>query len=293
MRLRRGTGGDARSGAVGPRSPRPLRRAILLVGVLAVVLGMTAALPADRPQAPEVRASAPGELRVMPLGASSTEGVGSVGTAGYRLPLWQRLAADGIRVDYVGSRASGPSALPDHEHEGRSGITAARMVSSAGGWVLAADPDVVLLHAGTNDLIAGASGRTVARRLDALLTRIFVAAPDTHVVMAGVWAPLTRQKAARAELARLLPGAAAAHRSRGHSVEFVDTSRLFAGSRTVDGLHAGPAAYRLIAGMWADRIEAWRDGRAQAPSATVRMRSSVSVMPRTFVRRRARPATAQ
>ncbi|MBW0105160.1 GDSL-type esterase/lipase family protein [Pseudonocardia sp. KRD291] len=293
MRTRRRDGGHARHHAVAPRRPRPLRRAVLLVGVLAVALGVTAALPADRPQAPEVRASAPGEVRVMPLGASSTEGVGSVGTAGYRLPLWQRLTADGVRVDFVGSRASGPSALPDHEHEGRSGITAARMALSAGGWVLAADPDVVLLHAGTNDLIAGASGATVARRLDALLARIFTAAPDAHVVMAGVWAPLARQGAARAELARLSPGVAAAHRARGHSVEFVDTSRLFAGSGTVDGLHAGPAAYRLIARMWADRIEAWRDGRVQAPSATARMRSSVSVMPRTFVRRRARPATAQ
>lgn len=251
------------------RPVRPLRRLALIVGVLAAALGAVAVLPADRPQAPEVRASAPGTLRVMPFGASSTEGVGSVSTAGYRLPLWQRLAADGIRVDYVGSRSGGPPALPDRDHEGRSGTTAARMTPSAGGWVLAADPDVVLLHAGTNDLLGGASGATVARRLDALLTTIFAAAPDTHVVMAGVWAPLPRQSAARAELARLSPGVAAAHRARGHSVEFVDTSRLFAGSRTVDGLHAGPAAYRTIAAMWAERIEAWRDDRpTQGPGPT-------------------------
>ncbi len=239
----RGTGrGGPTPCGVTARAVRPPRRALLLVTALAVALGAVAMLPADRPRSPEVRASAPGTLRVMPLGASSTEGVGSVPTAGYRLPLWERLGADGVRVDFVGSRTGGPTALPDRDHEGRSGITAAEMVGSAGGWVLAAEPDVVLLHAGTNDLLAGASGATVARRLDALLSAVFAAAPAAHVVMAGVWAPLPRRSAARAELARLSPGVAAAHRARGHSVEFVDTARLLAGSRTVDGLHAGPAA---------------------------------------------------
>ena len=270
-----------------------LRRAVLAGVVPAVLLASVAALPADRPREPGVRDSPPGVLRVMPLGASSTEGTGSPATAGYRLPLWQRLTADGVRIDYVGSRSDGPPALPDRDHEGRPGWTAGRMAGFAGDWVLAADPDVVLLHAGTNDLLDGASAPVVAARLDLLLTRVFAAAPQVHVVLAGVWAPLPGQAAAKTELARLTPGVVAAHRARGHSVEFADTSRLFTGSRTVDGLHAGPAAYRSIARMWGDRIEAWVERRDQPASATARMRSRVSVMPRMFVRRRARPATAQ
>jgi acyl-CoA thioesterase-1 len=237
---------------------RPSRR--ILTGVVATVAAVAlSALPAaDRPEDAEVPAAVddPGVVRVMPLGASSTVGVGSPATAGYRLPLWQRLAADGVRIDYVGSRSSGPDALPDTDHEGRSGWTAARMVPMTGGWVLAAQPDVVLLHAGTNDLLQDASARTTAASLDRLLDRVFAAAPHTHVIMAGVWAPLPKQRAERARLAEYLPRVAAAHRAAGHSVEFVDTATLFPAGRTADGLHAGPGAYRTIASVWADRIEA-------------------------------------
>lgn len=225
-----------------------------------LLVGAVSVLPsADRPEEPDVPAvSSPGTLRVLPLGASSTVGVGSSATAGYRLPLWQRLTGDGGRVDFVGSRSTGPDALPDADHEGRSGWTAARMLPLTGGWVLAADPDVVLLHAGTNDLLRGASGRATAATLDRMLDRIFTAAPRAHVIMAGVWAPLPKQRAARAELARALPRVAQKHRAAGRSVDHVDVGHLFPAGRTADGLHAGPDAYRTIAGMWAERIETWR-----------------------------------
>lgn len=231
-------------------------------GLAAVVAVVPAA---DRPDTADT--AEPGTLRVLALGASSTVGVGSLTTAGYRLPLWQRLTADGVRVDYVGSRSSGPDALPDPDHEGRSGWTAGRMAPLTAGWVLDADPDVVLLHAGTNDLLAGASARTTADRLDRMLDAVFAAAPRTHVVMAGVWAPMPRHRVERRRLAALLPGVAAGHRSAGHSVDYVDVSRLFPATRTADGLHAGPAAYRAIARMWADRIELWRAARALTPPA--------------------------
>ncbi|WP_224392110.1 SGNH/GDSL hydrolase family protein [Pseudonocardia sp. ICBG1293] len=229
---------------------------VILAGVVTVA-GLSGLAAADQPEDTAVPAvDDPGVVRVMPLGASSTVGVGSPATAGYRLPLWQRLAADGVHIDYVGSRSSGPDTLPDTDHEGRSGWTAARMVPMAGGWVLAAQPDVVLLHAGTNDLLQGAGARATAASLDRLLDRVFAAAPHTHVIMAGVWAPLPKQRAERARLADYLPRVAAAHRAAGHSVEYVDTSTLFPAGRTADGLHAGPGAYRTIATVWADRIEA-------------------------------------
>jgi acyl-CoA thioesterase-1 len=243
-----------------PRRPgRRWVRRLLSAAVVLAVAGTVSVLPAaDRPEEIDVpAASAPGTLKVMPLGASSTVGVGSTATAGYRLPLWERLTARGVRLDFVGSRNSGPDTLPDGDHEGRSGWSAARMLPMTGGWVLAADPDVVLLHAGTNDLLNGVSARDTATTLDRMLDRIFAAAPRTHVIMAGVWAPLTKQRAQRAELGRRLPGVAAKHRAAGHSVEYLDVSGLFPATRTADGLHAGQAAYREISEAWAERIEAW------------------------------------
>lgn len=241
--------------------PPGRRRRRLLAGAVLVVLAAGLSSAADRPDDTGTPESPPGVLRVLPLGASSTVGVGSPGTAGYRLPLWERLTADGVPVDFVGSRSSGPAALPDRDHEGRSGWTAARMAPMAGAWALAADPDVVLLHAGTNDLLAGASAATTEAALDRLLDRVFAAAPDTHVIMAGVWAPLPQQRVERSRLDRLLPGLAARHRAEGHSVEYVGTAGLVPPTGTADGLHAGARAYRAIAGMWGDRIEAWIDRR--------------------------------
>ena len=256
--------GPTADGAAAPApgrraSVRRFRRRLLSGAVVALLAGAVSVLPAaDRPEEIDVPAvAAPGTLRVMPLGASSTVGVGSTATAGYRLPLWERLTAEGVRVDYVGSRSTGPDTLPDADHEGRSGWSAARMVPMVGGWVLAADPDVVLLHAGTNDLLGGASAQATAAGLDRMLDRIFVAAPHTHVIMAGVWAPLPKHRAQRAELTRQLPRVAQEHRAAGHSVEFVDVGDLFPAARTADGLHAAPQAYRTIAGMWAERIGAW------------------------------------
>lgn len=247
---------------------RRYRRRLLIGIVLAALVAGVSMVPAgDRPDTTEVPVSATGTLRVLPLGASSTVGVGSPATAGYRLPLWQRLTADGVRPDFVGSRSSGPDELPDADHEGRSGWTAARMAPMTGEWVLSADPDVVLLHAGTNDLIGGASAATTVTALDRMLDQVFAAGPRTHVIMAGVWAPLTKHRSERERLARLLPGLAAEHRAAGHSVEYVDVGRLFPATRTADGLHATRAAYRTIATMWADRIGAWLD-RARPPRSS-------------------------
>src|SRR5512139_1700018 len=60
-----------------------------------------------------------GGVRIMPLGDSITDGTQVPG--GYRIGLWQRLAATGHRVDFVGSQFNGPANLGDHDHEGHPG----------------------------------------------------------------------------------------------------------------------------------------------------------------------------
>jgi lysophospholipase L1-like esterase len=125
----------------------------------------------------------------MPLGASSTVGSGSPETAGYRGPLQALLARDGVTVDMVGSQHSGPASVRDVDYEGYGGLTLEDMRSRVAQWVRRADPDVVLLHMGTNDLLKGASAERTARRLEDVLTQI-VAVSDAHVIVAGVWAPL-------------------------------------------------------------------------------------------------------
>jgi hypothetical protein len=61
--------------------------------------------------------------KIMPLGDSITDGVGSSsGAGGYRDDLYQLLTNNGVSFDFVGSINDGVS--PDPDHEGHDGATA-------------------------------------------------------------------------------------------------------------------------------------------------------------------------
>jgi lysophospholipase L1-like esterase len=246
-----------------------VRNRVRLVLALIAVLVLGIVLPADRSgdEPAEVRVAAAKpvvSLRVMPLGASSTEGIGSPSTAGYRGPLYRMLQRDAVNVDYVGSLRSGPASLPDRDNEGHSGWTLAMMAPKVDGWVRAARPDVVILHAGTNDLGRGVAGDVTAHRLDAVLATILAAAPKAHVVVAGVWAPLPRARVARDQLAALTPVIVGKYRMQGYSVDFLDTSTLLAPGQLYDGLHPNTSGYVKIAALLDGEIRQWLDTRAAA-----------------------------
>lgn len=229
------------------------RGLLVIVVLLTVLVGVGAgAVPVQR-SAAAAPVPAPVVLRVMPLGASSTVGKGSPDTAGYRGPLQALLARDGVTVDMVGSRRDGPDSVPDRDHEGYGGLTLQDMRPQVAEWVRRAGPDVVLLHAGTNDLLKGTSPEEAARHLEGVLSEI-VAVTDAHVIVAGVWAPLGGDVRDRAEFNRLSGEVVAGFRERGHSVRYADTSDLLDADELADGLHPNATGYRLIAALWERQI---------------------------------------
>ncbi|MFI8266750.1 GDSL-type esterase/lipase family protein [Streptomyces sp. NPDC085665] len=147
----------------------------LLAAATAPVLG--AAPASATPSTPVVR--------VMPLGDSITYGQGSSTESGYRLPL-NELAAKQSRysLDFVGSLEHG--ALPDSAHEGHAGYTIERIRAGANRWLAAAQPDVVLLHIGINDLNQGTDPGQAADQASALVDQIFAARPGVTIVMEGL-----------------------------------------------------------------------------------------------------------
>ncbi|MCB1755691.1 MAG: hypothetical protein KDJ38_09225, partial [Gammaproteobacteria bacterium] len=129
-----------------------------------------------------------GPVRVMPLGDSITEGVESdsdnsgdpaldtpamPNRSGYRKPLFDLLNGNGYEFDFVGSRTTaGFNVFSDFQHEGHPGYSDAEIsgisdptpgCSNSGGgfdentegvynWLTANPAEVVLLHAGTNNV---------------------------------------------------------------------------------------------------------------------------------------------
>lgn len=120
--------------------------ALRRIGAAALGLALGAGL-ATAVAAP-AQAESNGGVRVMPLGDSITDGFNVPG--GYRINLWQRMAAGGHTVDFVGSGFNGPAALGDHGHEGHSGWRIWDLDANITGWMRTSAPRTVLLHIGTN-----------------------------------------------------------------------------------------------------------------------------------------------
>jgi hypothetical protein len=88
----------------------------------------------------------------MPLGDSITRGwYGSVYRWGYRKPLYDLLTRSNYDFDFVGSQVDGSFADPNHE--GHDGWTAGNIYNCVTGWLNTYQPDVVMLHIGTNDFV--------------------------------------------------------------------------------------------------------------------------------------------
>src|SRR5215204_1906117 len=101
-------------------------------------------------------------IRIMPLGDSITQGVGSPLGDGYRGLLWDLFQQSGLVVDFVGGGQSGPSSLPDRDHQGTSGERADELLPRIPGLMSTYLPDVVLLMIGTNDVEQEGLGQPMA-----------------------------------------------------------------------------------------------------------------------------------
>ncbi|WP_436531536.1 RICIN domain-containing protein [Actinoplanes sp. HUAS TT8] len=216
----------------------PRRRRWLLAAVLA------AAGVLIQPGA--AGAESNGGTRVMPLGDSITEGTQVPG--GYRIGLWQRMAAAGYRVDLVGSQFNGPAALGDHDHEGHPGWRIDQIDANISGWLRNTTPRTVLLHIGTNDILQNYNVAGAPGRLSALLDHIQAATPSADVFVATL-IPLANsgQEAAARTFNAALPGIVAGKGSRFH---LVDMHAALTTGDLIDGVHPTAAGYDKMAATW-------------------------------------------
>ncbi|MFF9312395.1 GDSL-type esterase/lipase family protein [Streptomyces sp. NPDC014748] len=216
-----------------------------LTALLCAIVTPAAAGPAAR----AAQAESNGGVRVMPLGDSITDGFNVPG--GYRSDLWQYLAADGHRDDFVGSRSNGPARLGDHDHEGHPGWRIDEIDAHAADWVRAASPRTILLHIGTNDMIQNHDPAGAPARLAALIDHVTAAAPNADVLVSDLVPladPAAEERAQRFDAA--VPGVVSALAARGRHVHFVPMHSALTTADLADGVHPTGGGYSKMAARW-------------------------------------------
>ncbi len=176
---------------------------------------------------------------------------------GYRFPLYVALTNAGYSIDYVGTLTSnGATGLPDSDHEGHDGWK----ISDASigvyekilSWLsVIADPDVVLLHLGTNDSGDGTAFTNAVDRLDDLVTRIATNRPYAHIIVTSLLPRGgSRYTAITNYFNPYVPGKVAEQQTQGHRVTFLDMHAYVTTNDMYDALHPTAVGYTNMANAW-------------------------------------------
>ena len=262
----------------------------------------TVPVPADSPAsaasaAPAVPAA---PMTIMELGDSITAGVGPKGVddgrAGYRLPLARLLEAGGYDFKMVGSRSDYSGTLEVGSHEGWPGYVLRSLPSDPAPQLLGDvtrravatyHPSVILLMAGTNDLLRLArhskdyTRANISRSLDMELAQIFGLEPTARVIVAGVVDSPRVPHAAVVAYARDVATLVARYRAHGYRIEQADGMSSAVprdASWFPDGIHPATLGYDAMAAVWFKALGAalaqWPNPNARVPGSPTVARST-------------------
>ena len=192
------------------------------------------------------------ELRILPLGDSITYGQGSSDGNGYRLALYDLLHPEND-LDYIGRVESGT--MVDNHNEGYRGYPIDSIADAVTSKYLE-QPNIVLLMAGTNDVIKRHNLSTSSSALDKLTCKVINAYPDAVVLVAEITPLLDpKSEARRLEYNSAIPGVVQKYAEGGTHIAVVDMGRVTPDCiNATDGIHPVDEGYRLIAYAWYEAI---------------------------------------
>ena len=197
-------------------------------------------------------------LKIMPLGDSITYGEGIPSYGGYRNLLGAMLESEGYTIDFVGSQKSAEDVLPDADNEGHSGWTILdikRGIDSEG-WLETYQPDIILLHIGSNDLIGTndspyGNSAYAPNDLSTLLDDILIRLPEAHIIVAQIiptrWGSDSNHQNYNDALLKVVV-------SKGPRVSVVDMQNILSKSDFTTLYHPSPKGYDKMAHIWESAI---------------------------------------
>ncbi len=212
----------------------------------------------------------PPSIKIMPMGDSITYGSGAAG--GYRTQLYNSLTAAGLNVEFVGSATDNPSttlgAAGQVNHEGHGGwridelaanldANSGRTGNNGGFWFPGIagtrdpiNPDIILLHIGTNDFGQNFNITTAKDRLDALIAQLVADRPSAKVIVTNLLIRTdntTTENNIESLFNPYVPGIVAAHQALGQKVYFLDMeSKLDPATDLGDKLHPNQVGYNKM-----------------------------------------------
>ena len=157
----------------------------------------------------------------------------------------------------VGSQEGGSAPLfpPQDHHEGHDGA----FISQIATYMTASlpeRPNVVLLHAGTNDLNAPLEPDTAPDRLASLIDQVIAGCPDAAVLVAQLIPSSDNVTQARiATFNNAIPGIVAERANAGKHVMVVDMPAVFTTRFLFDSLHPNDDGYTLMGDIWYSALE--------------------------------------
>lgn len=130
-------------------------------------------------------------LTIMPIGDSITSG--ETGWSTYRCYLDGMLNEAGVSFDFVGRQSEpfggDPYGCPnpfDHDHEGWWGRKVDDLIDDVTASVEVLQPDVALVHLGTNDLYYLEGPVETAEELESFITGLQAVSPDITILVAQI-----------------------------------------------------------------------------------------------------------
>jgi lysophospholipase L1-like esterase len=245
------------------------RRSVLyaVVAALLVAIILVFVRPAPSSAAP---------LKIMPLGDSITAGPGC-----WRAKLWHQLQTTGYtNIDFVGSVSDGGGCNPgysyDWDHEGHGGYSATGIADNnqLPPWLSAANPDIVLMHLGTNDMWGGyLSTETKLAAFTKLVGQMRANNPNMKIIVAQI-IPMSASACATCPadvvaLNNAIPGWAASLTTAQSPIVVADMwSGFDAVADTVDGVHPNDTGFTKMAGAWYPVLKQVLDGVIPPPTSS-------------------------
>ncbi len=179
---------------------------------------------------------------------------------GYREFLKFKLAAQGVQVNYVGS----VSVVDDYAHEGHSGWTIRDIdyCVQNSDWMQNNQPQIILLHIGTNDGNYSRSHDQMVMDLIQLIEHIYEKLPMTTEVIVAQLIPVADYPSNKLlnETITLynykIPQVVSNLRMSGKQVSYVTMSNIIQSNADFDrwGIHPNKTASERMADVWLGRI---------------------------------------